>query len=550
MGKMSEKNEKIVEKKDENNKKFGQRRFVYNRVYTCVLLAFIQLIVWIVLLYFVEYELTPIFRGVIWTLAGVFVLYLVNRTDNDASAKLKWIIMILVFPVIGIAFFLMYGEGRPTVYMKKRLSESKAKNKSYLIQTERTERLVDEAGRNGAVCKYLLSQAGYPCYTDGALDYYPTGVELFEEMMKELEKAEKFVLIEYFIIGKGKLWERLKAKLLEKAESGVKIYIIFDDFGSVLVLPRHYEKRLESMHENIKCIAFNRVMPLFAIHQNNRDHRKMFVVDDKVAFTGGLNLADEYIGERIRFGDWKDSGVKVQGGAVNSFIVMFFDLWNAFCKDNAKKVELKTLLGEIEETKQTLLNKEEKSLQEQGERTEFFVQPFDDSPLDRKSDGEFVYLDLIDRASKYVYVFTPYLILPDGLRVALCHAAMRGVDVRIVTPAIPDKKMVFRMTRATYPVLMQHGVKIYEYTPGFLHSKSIVVDDEYAVVGSINFDYRSLYLHFENAVYFSGCDAVKAVRQDCENTFKVSLLQTEETTKRSWFGRLVDGILRLFDTVV
>lgn len=547
---MSEKNEKIVEKKDENNKKFGQRRFVYNRVYTCVLLAFIQLIVWIVLLYFVEYEATPIFRAIIWTIAGVFVLYLVNRTDNDASAKLKWIIMILVFPVIGIAFFLMYGEGRPTVYMKKRLSESKEKNKSYLIQTERTERLVDEAGRNGAVCKYLLSQAGYPCYTDGTLDYYPTGVELFEEMMKELEKAEKFVLIEYFIIGKGKLWERLKAKLLEKAESGVKIYIIFDDFGSVLVLPRHYEKRLESMHENIKCIAFNRVMPLFAIHQNNRDHRKMFVVDDKVAFTGGLNLADEYIGERIRFGDWKDSGVKVQGGAVNSFIVMFFDLWNAFCKDKAKKVDLKTLLGEIDDAKETLLNKEEKSLQEQGERAEFFVQPFDDSPLDRKSDGEFVYLDLIDRASKYVYVFTPYLILPDGLRVALCHASMRGVDVRIVTPAIPDKKMVFRMTRANYPVLMQHGVKIYEYTPGFLHSKSIVVDDEYAVVGSINFDYRSLYLHFENAVYFSGCDAVKAVRKDCENTFEVSLLQTEETTKRSWFGRLVDSILRLFDTVV
>ncbi len=545
---MSEKNEELMMKKKENNRKYEQRKFVYNRVYTCILFAFIQLVVWIVLLYFVEYEATPIFRAIIWTIAGVFVLYLVNRTDNDASAKLKWIIMILVFPVIGIAFFLMYGEGRPTVYMKKRLNLSKEKNKSYLIQTERTKRLVEEAGRSGAVCKYLLNESNYPAYTDGTLDYYSTGAELFEEMMKELEKAEKFVLIEYFIIGNGKLWDRLRAKLLEKAQSGVKIYIIFDDFGSVLVLPRHYEKHLESLHENIKCIAFNRVMPVFAIHQNNRDHRKMFVIDDKIAFTGGLNLADEYIGERIRFGDWKDSGVKVQGNAVNSFIVMFFDLWNAFSK--GEKVDLKTLLGEIQQTKENLNKREEKSLQEQGERTGFFIQPFDDSPLDRKSDGEFVYLDLIERASKYVYIFTPYLILPDGLRVALCHASMRGVDVRIVTPAIPDKKMVFRMTRANYPVLMQHGVKIYEYTPGFLHSKSIVVDDEFAVVGSINFDYRSLYLHFENAVYFSGCDAVKAVREDCEKTFEVSLLQTEESTKRSWFGRLVDGILRLFDTIV
>lgn len=546
--KMTEKKKEKVMKADESGRKYTKRKFVYNRVYTCILFAFIQLVVSLALLYFVEHQAAPLVRWIIWIVAAVFVLYLVNRTDNDASAKMKWIIMILIFPVIGMAFFLLYGEGRPTVHMKRVFNESKAANKEYLTQSAETTQAVEDCGRDGAVCKYLLNQAGYPAYNDGTVEYYPTGKSLFEEMMTALEQAERFVLIEYFIIGNGKLWDRLRAALLKKAEEGVKIYIIFDDFGSVLVLPRNYDKYLEALHPNIKCIAFNRVMPVFAIHQNSRDHRKMFVIDDKIAFTGGLNLADEYIGELVRFGDWKDSGVKVTGTAVQTFIVMFFNFWNAFKKDS--KISLKEILGECAENEKYLAQKAQESYAEHGERKGFFIQPFDDSPLDRKSDGEVVYLDAIERASKYVYIFTPYLILPDGLRVALCHAAMRGVDVRIVTPAIPDKKMVFRMTRANYGALMEHGVKIYEYTPGFLHSKSIVVDDEFAVVGSINFDYRSLYLHFENAVYFSGCDAVKAVRKDCEETFAVSLLQTEQTIKRSWFGRLVDSILRFMDTVV
>ncbi len=524
------------------------KKFVYNRVYVCIFLAFIQLLASLVLLFLVENEVAPAVRWCIWILAAIAVLYLVNRTDTDSAAKMKWIIMILIFPIIGVAFFFLYGEGRPTLHMSKAFSDSKEKNRDYLFQTEKTSAAVVENGRGASVCKYLFDYAGYPAFNDGDIEYYPTGKELFEEMMREVEKAERFILIEYFIIGEGALWDRLREALLKKAQAGVKIYIIFDDFGSVLVLPRKYENYMQSLHPNIKCMAFNRVLPLFAIHQNNRDHRKMFVIDDKIAFTGGLNLADEYIGELIRFGDWKDSGVKVTGGAVQSFIVMFFNLWNAFNKKD--KVEISELLGTLEESKRALAEKEERAEKNFGTRKGFFVQPFDDSPFDRKSDGEFVYLDVINRASKYVYIFTPYLILPDGLRVALCNAAMRGVDVRIVTPAIPDKKMVFRMTRANYGVLMEHGVKIYEYTPGFLHSKSIVSDDECAVVGSINFDYRSFYLHFENAVYFSGAEAVLGVKKDCEETFKVSELQTPENTKRSWFGRLIDGILRFMDTVV
>lgn len=541
----------MVEKREKTVSNTAQpkqyKRFVYNRVYICIFFAFLQLAVSIVLLYFVEHEAAPIVQWCIWILAGISVLYLVNREDNDSSAKMKWIIMILIFPIIGIAMFLLYGEGRPTVAMKKSLEKSKRENKDYLIQSEDASRKIEEAGRDGAVCKYLKEQANYPAFTDGEIEYYPMGDKLFEAMMESVEKAENFILIEYFIIGLGKMWDRLLSALLKKADEGVKIYIIFDDFGSVLVLPRHYDRTLEAMHPNIKCLSFNRVIPVFAVHQNCRDHRKMFVVDDKIAFTGGLNISDEYIGELIRFGEWKDSGVRVTGGAVRTFIVMFFNFWNAYKNE---KVELSDFLGSLDEHREIQLSKERESIETFGERKEFFVQPYDVSPLGTRSDGEFVYRDLIDRASKYIYIFTPYLILPEGLRAALCHASMRGVDVRIVTPSIPDKKTVFRMTRANYSALMGAGAKIYEYTPGFMHSKSIVVDDRYAVVGSINFDYRSLYLHFENAVYFSNCSAVLDVKRDCEQTFEISALQTEETTKRSWLGRLVDSVLRFMDTVV
>jgi cardiolipin synthase len=546
MSEMSEKKKKRVVKNEKKDKSY--KRFVYNRVYTCIFLAFVQISAWLVFLFVVEHEAIPALKWLIWTLAAVFVVYLVNRPDEDSGAKLKWIIIILLFPIIGVFLFLAYGEGRPTKKINAKYVKSWKENEKYLIQSDQTSSKIEAGGREAEVCNYLKDKAGYPAFTDGTVDYYPMGAELFEEMMKEVERAEKFILVEYFIVGCGKMWDRLREALLRKAEQGVKVYIIYDDFGSVLVLPRSYYKYLNTLHPNLKSMAFNYVLPLFAMHQNNRDHRKMFVIDNKVAFTGGLNIADEYIGEKERFGVWKDTGLKITGGAVEPFVVMFFNLWNAF---NPKdRVEVSELLGTVEEHKKVLLKKQETDGLERGERNGFFVQPFDDSPYDRRSDGEFVYLDIIERASDYVYIFTPYLVITDGIRTALCRAAQRGVDVRIVTPAIPDKKMVFRITRANYGILMEHGVKIYEYTPGFMHAKSIVSDDKCAVVGSINFDYRSFYLHFENAVYFSDAEAVKKVREDAERTFEESALQTPETIKRSWLGHLIDSFLRFMDTVV
>lgn len=544
---------RMTKKRIEKLNRYAQKgqqykKFVYNRFFTCGFLAFSQIAIWLIILFVLEQKAGFYARIIMYSLAAGFVLYLLNRPDSDSSAKAKWIVMILAFPIIGMSLFLLYGEGRATIVMKRKYDSAKKENAKHHLQSEITENKVENGGRATAVSKYLLNEANYPAFTDGEIEYYSTGKSLFESMLEEAEKAEKFILMEYFIVGGGKMWDRLRDVLVKKAQAGVRVYIIYDDFGSILHLPHDYNLYLEALHPNIKCMAFNHVIPVFAMRQNNRDHRKLFVIDDKVAFTGGLNISDEYIGEIIRFGDWKDSGVKVTGGAVQTFIVMFFDLWNAFYQES--KVELSELLGGVDHSKEVLLEKQNSSEEQHAGRENYFVQPFDDSPLDRKSDGEFVYLDIINRASKYVYIFTPYLILPDALRFALCNAAMRGVDVRIVTPAIPDKKFVFRMTRANYGVLMRHGVKIYEYTPGFIHSKSIVADDECAVVGSINFDYRSLYLHFENAVYFTDENAVKAVRKDCEETFEVSLLCTEENPKRTWFGRLVDAVLRFMDTVV
>ena len=278
-------------------------------------------------------------------------------------------------------------------------------------------------------------------------------------------------------------------------------------------------------------MTFNDVVPIFAVRMNNRDHRKIMVVDGKIAFTGGINIADEYINEKARFGYWKDSAVKVTGSAVRSFVDMFFYIWNAFRAD-----------GE-DVTKYLPPPKENKR------RDGCIVQPFDDSPLDKTSVSEMVYADMIQRARRYVYVFTPYLVLDDFLRTELLMAAARGVDVRIVVPGVPDKRAIYRVTRANYPSLMAAGIKIYEYTPGFIHAKSMVCDDEYAVVGTVNFDYRSLYFHFENAVYFTERTAVAAVKRDAEETFAVSKLCTPENTKRSAIGRLTDSLLRVFETL-
>lgn len=527
----SERQKRRIEKNILKEKRY--KVLIYNRFVLSLFLVALNLAFSIVMLSWLYDHGGRFALLAVDVLAVFFVLYLINSNEKP-STKLNWVILILAAPIYGVPAYFLFGRGRPTKKMKKAIGKSKEKNKGALVQSEKAAERIAASGRRGEVCEYIHNYAAYPAYADGDVKYYAMGEEMFADMLEELKKAEKYILLEYFIIAGGKMWDEVRELLLEKAEAGVDVRIIYDEVGSLLTLPPKYDKYLESLHPNIRCMRFNHVVPIFTMRMNNRDHRKMLVVDGKVAFTGGVNIADEYIGEKIRFGVWKDTGVRLRGSAVDAFVVMFFNLWNAFRKDGKEIGEL------IPAESEPLWGTEEK----------FLVQPYDDSPLDGENVSETVYLDLINSAKHYVWVFTPYLILDDFMRTALCNAAKRGVDVRIVTPGIPDKRYVYRLTRANYSTLLHAGVKILEYTPGFIHAKSMLTDDKYAVVGTVNLDYRSLYLHFENGVFFTGCDAVDALKRDNEGVFAECREVTLENTKRSFFGKLADSVLRVFETLL
>lgn len=463
-------------------------------------------------------------------LSVLCVLYLINRTDKP-STRVNWIIFILVFPLVGAPMYLLYGDARSNRKLKRKIACATRENKKGYLEVYGERKPTEPKTRADGIERYMFAVTGYPAFTNGDVCYYESGEKMFPDMLEALKKAKRFILVEYFIIEHGKMWDEILKILLEKAEEGVQVRVLYDDFGCMLNLPPKYDRYLETLNPNVRAVSFNKVVPIFTVKMNNRDHRKILVVDGKVAFTGGVNLADEYINKKTRFGYWKDTGIKVTGDAVSSFTLQFFNLFNAVRDD---KEDIKAYL--LPPTNDT--------------REDVKILPYDDSPLDAISVGETVYLDLIHRAEKFVYIFTPYLVLDDSMREALCLASLRGVDVRIVTPGIPDKKMIYRLTRANYGLLMQAGVKIYEYTPGFIHAKSMLCDGESAVVGTINLDYRSLYLHFENAVYFTRVDAVKALEKDCEKTFIESKLCTKEDVKRGLVGRVVDSVLRVFETLL
>ena len=538
MKKLSERKIKWIERTAKNNRSY--KIYLYNRFFIFLGLVILQIVGYVLAAYLIVYD-SPIafaLQITIVVLELLMLLYLINKNDRPAS-KLNWILLILLVPVIGVPGYLLYGEGKPTRGMQKKINRARAaicENKKQQFTQKNMDGITarkDAPCREEGISHYLQTYGDYPPYHNGDVVYFESGEKMFPEMLRALDSAKEYILLDYFIIAHGKMWEEILKRLLKKAEQGVKVRIIYDDFGCMMTLPPKYDRYLESLHENIRCMTFNNVVPIFAVRMNNRDHRKITVVDGRVAFTGGINLADEYINKKKRFGYWKDTGVKITGDSVRSFVEMFFYLWNAFRKDQE---DVLSYLPPLQ-------------LENADKKDGFVIQPYDDSPLDKTSIGEVVYADMIQRAKRYIYVFTPYLVLDDFLRTELLMAAARGVDVRIVVPGIPDKKMIYRITRANYPSLMKAGVQIYEYTPGFIHAKSMVCDDEYAVVGTINLDYRSLYFHFENAVYFTDPTAVTALKRDAEETFAVSKLCTPENTKRTPIGRLCDTLLRVFETL-
>lgn len=462
----------------------------------------------------------------------VVVLYIINRPINP-SYKLAWSITILLFPIFGGLFYLLLSVNRTRRTFRNNIRTAVAESKTHLHQDETILEEIEEISKHAVPqASYIYNLAKYPVYKNTSVRYFPSGEALYDILLGELEKAEHFIFMEYFIIHDGIFWNSVLDILKKKVKEGVEVKIIYDDMGSVRTLPHNYYETLAGY--GIECHCFNPFSPTLSLRLNNRDHRKITIIDGHTAFTGGINIADEYINQRQKLaGYWKDSGIMLKGEATWNFTVMFLQLWQYVSEqplDYEKyHIHPKDFPDEIKT---------------QGDG---YIQPYADNPLFSEVVAENVYLNMIHRATKYIYITTPYLIVDNEMISSLTLAAQSGVDVRIITPRVPDKKTVFMITRSFYEPLTKAGVKIYEYVPGFIHAKMMVADDNYAVVGSVNLDYRSLYLHFECAAFLYHCKEINAIKKDIQDTFAVSEEVTyENCLKMNKPYRLWLSLLRLY----
>lgn len=493
-------------------------------VVIAIMLQFIFLLN--MLIFFRDYS--PAFYGASVLLSAAIVLWIVY-SDRNPAYKIAWIIPILIMPIFGGIFYLAFG-GNPLSHKEKarikhigEISNLSLKKNDSLIDGMK---LKNKQAANQST--YIQNHAFYPPYANVYSEYYPIGEQKFESFINELRKAEKFIFMEYFIIEEGKMWNTILDVLKEKASQGVDVRLIYDDMGCMLTLPQKYNRYLEEM--GIKCAIFNPLVPILSAKFNTRDHRKITVIDGKTAFTGGINLADEYINEIVKHGHWKDMGIMIKGEAVWNFTVMFLSLWDSIKAQESDFMPFKASLDSFKE------------IESKG-----YIQPFSDNPLDNEPVGQIVYLNMINKAERYVYITTPYLIIDSEMITALSTAAKSGVDVRIITPHHADKKYVHETTRSFYPKLLQSGVRIFEYEPGFMHGKTFVADDSFAVVGTINMDYRSLFLHFECGIWMHDTSTVSDVKNDFVSTLDDCIEVTLEHFKSIGVGRrLLSLVLRLF----
>ncbi|MGL5676536.1 MAG: cardiolipin synthase [Cellulosilyticaceae bacterium] len=502
-------------------------KFLFSRMFIVGMLILIQLMIlflaiWTLGEYFVYAYIVFI------AISLLTVLYILNKKENP-SYKLAWVIPILLVPVFGGLFYVFVGGDKAGKRFRKECNEIFETRRTTLFQDEAVYLEIQEENKAIAnQAKYIMDYAGYPIYKNTTTTYLSPGEKFFEVLIKEMKEAKHFIFMEYFIIEEGKMWDTLLKIMEQKVKEGVDVRVIYDDAGTIQTLPIGYAEYLRT--KGIKVGVFNEIKAQLSLKFNNRDHRKITVIDGYTGFTGGINLADEYINEIEKFGHWKDTSLMVKGEAVANLTIMFLQAWEYITKkrENTKKFMPYAHHPEAFES-------------------DGYVQPYGDSPLDDETVGENVYLNMIHKATDYVYINTPYLIVDNELMVAITLAAKSGVDVRIVTPHIEDKWYVHLVTRAYYQQLIEAGVKIYEYTPGFIHSKTFVADDEVGVVGTINLDYRSLYLHFECGVWLYKTRSVLQIKEDFLETLKICMpITLEECHRVRWYVRFIRSILRVF----
>lgn len=521
-------------KKARENQKYWKRvrgllRFLFSR--TTFLVAFLLV------------QLAVLFAGFKWLgdylfyvyggygiLTVIVVVNIINRPMNS-NMKLSWIVPILATPVFGALFYLYVRADLLTKELKNRLTNLHRESLPYRKEDkESREKLALADVQTARLAEYLKKHGDFSVYENTQVEYFSLGEHKWGRLLEELKKAEKFIFLEYFIVGKGKMWDAVLEILKEKAANGVEVRVMYDGTNAIANVPFSYPRELNEF--GIKCRVFSELRPFLSTVQNNRDHRKIVVIDGHTGFTGGINLADEYINQRVRFGHWKDTAIMLKGEAVQSLTLMFLEMWNV---EESKMERWGKYCPYYPE------NKMGASVEESG-----YVIPYCDSPLDHEQVGELVYLDILNTAKNYVHIMTPYLILDDETIMALSFAAKRGVETIIMMPHVPDKEFAYLLARTYYPELLSAGVQIFEYTPGFIHAKSFVSDDIKAVVGTINLDYRSLYLHFECAAFLYGCPAVADVEADFQETLKKCQRITLEDCKRyPTRKRILGKLLRL-----
>ena len=460
--------------------------------------------------------------------AAILVVIGINSRSENSAGRLVWTIIILVFPIFGLCLYCMFG--RQGITNRKKRAYDKV-NKTFIPYLLQDTMVMDSLKEDNLFVHnqefYIQSQSTYPAYQNTAVNYFGRTEDALESMLEDMENAKEFIFMEYFAVENAEVWNRIEEVLLRKIAQGIEVRFIYDDFGSIGFVKPEFAKRLNK--KGIKCRVFNPLVPAVYIFMNHRDHRKITVIDNKISYSGGYNIADEYFNVVHPYGHWKDSGIRLEGDAVNSHTVMFLQMWNSIIpSDRDYSMYLKTFPQKLSDAAG-------------------YIHPYSDTPLDKNNLGENVYMNILKNATDYVYITTPYLIIDTEMEKELCLAAQRGIDVRIITPNIPDKKTVFLLTQSYYNKLIQAGVRIYQYTPGFIHAKNYVCDDKIAVVGTINMDYRSLYLHFECATYLYNTGVEMDIKADfIETMAKSHEITLEDCLRRKPHTRMLQAFLRLF----
>ncbi len=509
--------------------KKGQKgifKMIFSRMSIILLLLILNLgILFAVFGWFEEF--LPQFYGGTAAFTVGMVIYLIN-SRMDPTAKITWLVVIMLLPVFGSLLYLFTCKELGHRAVRKKLQKIYAVSQNQGTDSSAAKELALLDPGAAAMTRYVNHITGIPVSPNEDAVYFPSGEDMLKQMLSELKKAQKSIYLEYFIIDEGVMWGQILEILADKAARGVDVRVMYDGTCEFLLLPKGYPKKLKAL--GIACHVFAPVTPFLSTHYNYRDHRKILTIDGKVAFTGGVNLADEYINVTHPFGYWKDTAIMLRGEAAKSFERMFLHIWNLEEKEiSFPKEEAATFVSE----------------------TAGFVMPYHEDPLDQEHIGRQVYIDILNRAERFVHIMTPYLILDSELESALTYAAKRGVEVAILLPGIPDKKLPYALAKSHYPALIEAGVKIYEYTPGFVHAKVVVSDDREAIVGTINFDYRSLYHHFENAVYLHSIPCIADIVSD----FEKCALQSRPVTPQSirsekLFYKVVGSLLKAIATLM